>query len=76
MNRKELMVTGSWMNYSAPFPGWEWTQAVELFKAGKVATKPLLDRVVPLSEAQKAIDDLQVRGKVKGKILFVCNDDI
>ena len=75
INRKELMVTGSWMNYSAPFPGWEWNQAVELFKAGKIKTEALIDRKVPLSEAKQAVDDLQVRGKVKGKILFVCNGE-
>ena len=75
INRKELHVTGSWMNYSAPFPGWEWTQAVELFKAGKIRTDVLIDRKVPLAEAKTAVDDLQVRGKVKGKILFVCNGE-
>lgn len=76
INRKELIVTGSWMNYSAPFPGWEWTQAVELFKRGLIKTEPLIDRKIPLAEARQAVDDLQVRGKVKGKILFVCNDGL
>jgi threonine dehydrogenase-like Zn-dependent dehydrogenase len=76
INRKELIVTGSWMNYSAPFPGWEWTTAVELFKAGKIKTEVLIDRKVPLSKAKQAVDDLQIPGKVKGKILFVCSDNL
>ena len=25
MNRKEFRLTGSWMSYSAPFPGSEWS---------------------------------------------------
>lgn len=32
MNRKEFYMTGSWMSYSAPFPGSEWDEAVELLK--------------------------------------------
>lgn len=75
INRKELIVTGSWMNYSAPFPGWEWTKAVELFKSGKIKTEALIDRKVPLSRAVQAVRDLQVKGKVKGKILFFCNGE-
>ncbi len=72
INRKELIVTGSWMNYSAPFPGWEWEMAVYLFSKNLVKTDKLIDRKIPLSRASEAIADLMKPGAVKGKILFDC----
>ncbi|MBN2627277.1 MAG: galactitol-1-phosphate 5-dehydrogenase [Spirochaetales bacterium] len=72
INRKELHVTGSWMNYSAPFPGWEWEMAVYLFEKDLVRTDKLIDRKIPLSRASEAVKDLTVPGAVKGKILFEC----
>jgi threonine dehydrogenase-like Zn-dependent dehydrogenase len=72
INRKELIVTGSWMNYSAPFPGWEWEMAAYLFSKDKIQTEKLIDRKIPLSRAAEAIEDLQKPGAVKGKILFQC----
>jgi threonine dehydrogenase-like Zn-dependent dehydrogenase len=73
INRKELIVTGSWMNYSAPFPGWEWEMANYLFSKDMVKTEKLIDRKIPLSQAASAIADLLVPGAVKGKILFDCD---
>ncbi len=72
INRKELWVTGSWMNYSAPFPGREWEMANYLFSKDLVNTEKLIDRIIPLSRASEAIADLLVPGAVKGKILFDC----
>jgi L-iditol 2-dehydrogenase len=72
INRKELIVTGSWMNYSAPFPGWEWEMAVYLFSKNLVKTDKLIDRKIPLSRASEAIADLMKPDAVKGKILFDC----
>ncbi|MDC7239333.1 MAG: zinc-binding dehydrogenase, partial [Spirochaetales bacterium] len=72
INRKELWVTGSWMNYSAPFPGREWEMANYLFSRDLVKTEKLIDRIIPLSRASEAIADLLVPGAVKGKILFDC----
>jgi len=72
INRKEIIVTGSWMNYSAPFPGWEWEMANDLFSRDLVKTEKLIDRKIPLSRAAEAIGDLTKPGAVKGKILFDC----
>ncbi|QEN09804.1 galactitol-1-phosphate 5-dehydrogenase [Oceanispirochaeta crateris] len=72
INRKEIIVTGSWMNYSAPFPGWEWDMANYLFSNNKVKTEKLIDRKIPLSLASTAVADLLKPGAVKGKILFQC----
>jgi len=73
INRKEIIVTGSWMNYSAPFPGWEWEMANYLFSKDLVKTELLIDRKIPLSQASDAVADLLKPGAVKGKILFDCS---
>ncbi|HBE80510.1 MAG TPA: galactitol-1-phosphate 5-dehydrogenase, partial [Firmicutes bacterium] len=70
MNRKELTVRGSWMSYSAPFPGREWEMVGYYFQQGKLRFNELVDRIIPLSEINSAFDDLAVPGKVKGKILL------
>ena len=36
MNRKEFKLTGSWMSYSAPFPGEEWTLTAHYFSTGQL----------------------------------------
>ena len=70
MNRKELTVRGSWMSYSAPFPGREWELAGRYFEKGQIRIDKLIDRIIPLSEIGKAFEDLEVPGRVKGKIIL------
>jgi L-iditol 2-dehydrogenase len=36
MNRKEFKLTGSWMSYSAPFPGKEWELVAHYFATGQL----------------------------------------
>ncbi len=38
INRKELTLRGSWMNYSAPYPGKEWQDALDFLQQGKINT--------------------------------------
>ena len=40
MNRKEFKLTGSWMSYSAPFPGKEWELTAHYFKTGQLKFDP------------------------------------
>lgn len=70
INRKELTIRGSWMSYSAPFPGEEWELAEHYFNKGLIRIRELIDRVISLSEVAKAFEDLAVPGKVRGKILI------
>jgi L-iditol 2-dehydrogenase len=70
INRKELTVRGSWMSYSAPFPGREWELAGVYFQEGKLRHRELIDRIVPLAEIGEAFKDLAIPGKVSGKILL------
>jgi len=72
LNRKELLVQGSWMNYSAPFPGWEWEFGARLLSSGRVRIDGLVDRVLPLARAGEIPDLLRRRGELKGKVLIDC----
>ncbi|PIP00120.1 galactitol-1-phosphate 5-dehydrogenase [Pleomorphomonas carboxyditropha] len=69
INRKELTVQGSWMNYSAPFPGWEWAFAAEALGNNRIRLEGLIDRVLPLNEAG-TIPELLLSKAVRGKIML------
>lgn len=71
MNRKEFKVTGSWMSYSAPFPGHEWTMTAHYFKTGQLKfDESFIYKKVPLSEIASAFEMFKTPGLVKGKILI------
>ncbi len=40
--RQEMLITGSWMSYSTPFPGNEWNYAIALLNTKQVTVKPLI----------------------------------
>jgi len=71
MNRKEFKLTGSWMSYSAPFPGEEWTLTAHYFKTGQLKfDDDLVFKRFPLSEIDKAFN-LFKSGGVGGKVLLI-----
>lgn len=70
MNRKELTLRGSWMSYSAPFPGREWELAGHYFKNGQIQIDELIDRVIHLGDIGDAFKDFATPGKIKGKVLM------
>lgn len=74
LNRKELHVTGSWMSYSAPFPGREWRMTAEYYQKGLLKVDPeMIGGRYPMSRAQDAFDCFKTPGAVGGKI-FLYND--
>ena len=69
MNRKEFLLTGSWMSYSAPFPGREWQLTAHYFATGELKFDPeFIYRTYPLSRVAEAFalykDPAQVHGKI------------
>lgn len=71
INRKEMFVTGSWMSYSAPFPGDEWEQTAHYFANGQIKLdETLVARVIPLSKIDEAFAMFKTPGMVTGKILI------
>lgn len=75
INRKEFKLTGSWMSYSAPFPGKEWELTAHYFATGQLKFDPqLIYRTFPMSKADEAFALYKTPGEVKGKILLVNED--
>ena len=71
MNRKEFKLTGSWMSYSAPFPGREWDLTAHYFATGQLKFDPgFVYKKIPMSQAQEAFQLFKTSGLVKGKILL------
>lgn len=72
MNRKEFRLTGSWMSYSAPFPGNEWTLTAQCFGDGRLKyDDSFVYKKFPMSRISEAFQLFQTPGAVKGKILLV-----
>lgn len=75
MNRKEFRLTGSWMSYSAPFPGKEWELTAHYFATGQLKYDPeFVYKKIPMSQAQEAFQLFKTPGLVKGRILLVNED--
>lgn len=71
LNRKEMYVTGSWMSYSAPFPGEEWSETAHFFSTGALKLDTaMIQTVIPLSRIDEAFAMFNTPGAVKGKILI------
>ncbi len=71
MNRKEFSLTGSWMSYSAPFPGKEWELVAYYFKTGQLKfDDSFIYKKIPLSRIAEAFQMFNIPGAVKGKILI------
>ena len=71
MNRKEFTLTGSWMSYSAPFPGEEWEMVAYYFKTGALQfDDSFVFEKLPLSQIAEAFKKFKTPGLVKGKILI------
>lgn len=71
MNRKEFTLTGSWMSYSAPFPGEEWKLTAHYFKTGGLKfDDSFIFKKMPLSQIADAFALFKTPGTVKGKILI------
>ncbi|MCR4842488.1 MAG: galactitol-1-phosphate 5-dehydrogenase [Eubacterium sp.] len=71
INRREFYLTGSWMSYSAPFPGHEWTHTAHYFATGQLKyDRRMIDRIIPLEHIDEAFELFKQPGAVKGKILI------
>lgn|SRR5690625_824517 len=71
INRKEFNLTGSWMSYSAPFPGKEWELTAHYVNNGELQfDDSFIYHKIGLSEIDAAFKMFKEPGRVKGKILI------
>ena len=72
LNRKEFQLTGSWMSFSAPYPGKEWELTAHYFATGQLKIDPdMIYKKIPMSQANEAFQLFKTPGLVKGKILLI-----
>ncbi|MGN0285764.1 MAG: galactitol-1-phosphate 5-dehydrogenase [Segatella copri] len=72
INRKEMYVTGSWMSYSAPWPGVEWQKTAECMATKElVIDNDMIHTHYPLSDVKNAFKEFENnRSAVKGRIML------
>lgn len=72
LNRKEFHLTGSWMSYSAPFPGEEWKMTAEYFSNGQLKYEDsLVYKKFPMKDAMEAFLMYDTPSSVKGKLMLI-----
>lgn len=65
--RKELTLTGSWMNYSSPWPGEEWATAARLLAGKRLSLAPLIAHqggAESFAAAVTALNGAPMQGKI------------
>lgn len=70
--RKELKILGSWMNYSAPWPGEEWLLVSQFFVEGKINLNDLIAVIGDFNTFIHKVRDLNGQS-MNGKILLNCS---
>ena len=74
--RYELEVTGSWMSYSAPFPGYEWTTGLRYMATKEVDVMPLITGIFSLEDTSKPFDEMRAKNSHHIKLLYKIGDHI
>ncbi|MDG3085058.1 alcohol dehydrogenase catalytic domain-containing protein [Vibrio hannami] len=72
--RKELTLFGSWMNYSAPYPGKEWELTAELFQKNLIDIDMLTEGSFAPAEYIEKVSKLQ-GAPSEGKILLAWGEE-
>ncbi len=72
MNRKEFKLTGSWMSYSAPYPGEEWKQTAHCFATGQLKfSDEFIYKTYSMKDVDKAFENFKHPENVHGKIMLI-----
>lgn len=71
ITRKELGVFGTWMSYSAPFPGHEWTEAAAAMQRGELRVDAMVSHRFPLCEVENVFRAIAERAFPYRKILLI-----
>lgn len=70
ITRKELQVIGSWMNYSAPYPGAEWETAAWMMAQGLIEVDALQTHTFPIEKIQDAFDVIYTNEELWAKVMI------
>ena len=72
INRKEMYITGSWMSYSTPWPGFEWKKTAECMATGELKLgEDMIYTHYPLSGVKEAFRQFEInRSSIKGRVML------
>lgn len=70
MMRKEHNIVGCFMSYSAPFPGHEWMESVQVIRDGSLDTDTMISHRYPLSEAPTVFEQIAAHQLSHRKIIL------
>jgi len=74
--RRELELTGSWMSYSAPFPGFEWYAALRYLVSGEIDTSPLITGIYPLEAQAEPFEKMREKDSNEVKVLYEIGGEV
>lgn len=72
LTRKELDVRGTWMSYSAPFPGHEWSETIAAMQRGDLKPELMISHRFPLEDLPQVFEKIS-EGLRYQKILLQVN---
>lgn len=68
--RKEITLTGSWMSYSAPFPGREWQEAPRLLASAATDPAAIITHEFSLTDIASGFSAMRDRSAHRLKVMF------
>lgn len=68
--RRELEITGSWMSYSSPFPGFEWHAALRYLSQGDIDTNKLITGIYSLEDKELPFIKMNESNSKEIKVLY------
>jgi threonine dehydrogenase-like Zn-dependent dehydrogenase len=71
ITRKELGVFGTWMSYSAPFPGVEWKDAIAAMQRGDLRVDEMITHRFPLCDVEEVFRGIAERSFAYRKIMLI-----
>lgn len=71
--RYELEVTGSWMSYSAPFPGYEWSAGLRYMATKEIDVTPLITGIYALDDIALPFHEMVKKDTRHIKLLYDMN---
>ncbi|HEX9018141.1 MAG TPA: galactitol-1-phosphate 5-dehydrogenase [Anaerolineaceae bacterium] len=71
ITRKELGVYGTWMSYSAPFPGHEWTETMAAMQRGDLRVAEMISHRYALDQVEEVFQGIASRAFPYRKIMLL-----
>jgi L-iditol 2-dehydrogenase len=68
--RQEITLHGSWNSFSAPWPGSEWTDTLQLFASGELRWEFMVTHDLPIEEVPRMLPIMHERSEHTSKVIF------